>query len=452
MKHQRSVERWCVHEIELTGPSDGNPFAEVELSARYTYRNRTVEAEGFYDGDGVYRIRFMPDREGSWEFVTRSNVPELDGYTGAFEATPATSRGPVRAVGTRFEYADGTPHLSFGTTCYHWTHDMDRDRERETLRSLAESPFNKIRMCVLPTGQMDPPELPFAGEDKTRYNPVFFRHLEARIADLCAIGVEADVILFHPYDRGRRGLENMGRELDHAYVRYVVARLAAFRNVWWSVANEYDFNRDKTMDDWDDLLRTVKRHDPYERLLSIHNGTRMYEVASVYDFAKPWVTHQSIQHWDATLTTEWVKTGKPVVIDEISYEGDATRRWGNVSAQELVARFWEAMTRGGYAGHGEVYIDSPGRPWIGNGGSLHGQSPPRIAFLRRLMEEGGGFRYLGRRQPAVVNVELPPGADYQVDLVDTWNMTIEAVAGTHRDRVRVGLPGRPYLALRMRRV
>ena len=28
---------------------------------------------------------------------------------------------------------------------------------------------------------------------------------------------------------------------DYRYVAYLAARLAAYRNVWWSLANEYDF-------------------------------------------------------------------------------------------------------------------------------------------------------------------------------------------------------------------
>lgn len=457
------MERWGVHEIELPGPSGGNPFTEVRLSARFSFRHRVVEADGFYDGDGVYRVRFMPDAAGSWSYTTVSNVTELDGHGGAFEVSPASegNHGPVRAAGTGFVYADGTPYLPFGTTAYHWTHDLDEEREQRTLRTLAGSPFNKLRMCVLPTGPMRPPLVPFAGTDPdgldfTRYDPAFFRHLESRVRDLRDLGVEADVILFHPYDGGVRGIEDMGREADHAYLRYVIARLAAFRNVWWSAANEYDFNKAKTVEDWDDILRTIARLDPYEHLRSIHNGTRMYEVASLYDFTKPWVTHQSIQHWDATPTDAWLRAcPKPVVIDELSYEGDLGKRWGNVTAQELMDRFWEGVARGGYVGHGESLMGHQPRAWISNGGGLFGESPERIAFLRRVVEDGaaGSFlRYLGRRQQAHVTVELPDDGAYRVELIDTWAMTITPVDGEHKGRARVALPGRPYLALRMTRV
>jgi hypothetical protein len=62
------------------------------------------------------------------------------------------------------------------------------------------------------------------------------------------LGVEADVILFHPYDRW--GFADLGAEADDRLVRYAVRRLAAFSNVWWAMANEYDLMAGKTEADW----------------------------------------------------------------------------------------------------------------------------------------------------------------------------------------------------------
>ncbi|GAA3626522.1 DUF5605 domain-containing protein [Nonomuraea rosea] len=454
-----SVERWAMHELELAGPDEGNPFKDVQLTACYQFRNRIVEVDGFYDGGGVYRVRFMPDKAGLWRFVTVSNAAELDGFTGELNVTEASrsNHGPVRAHRTNFLYADGTRFMPFGTTCYHWTHDLDEEREQATLNTLQESPFNKLRMCVLPIRKVNPPLVPFAGSDPDgldldRFNPSFFQHFERRVSDLRDIGVEADVILFHPYDRGYRGLEDMGRERDHAYLRYVIARLGAYRNVWWSLANEYNFNRSKTIEDWDDLFRFVKRIDPYEHLLSIHNGNRMYERGNLYDFTKPWISHQSIQHWDMASTTEWLnKYSKPAVLDEISYEGDAARRWANISGQELVHRFWECATRGGYPGHSETFVGQGDRPWLHKGGTLHGESPSRIGFLRMIMEsvtDMQELRYLGRRQSATVSLDLPPGS-HRVEVIDTWNMTITPIDEALEGHAEIKLPRRPYLALRI---
>lgn len=465
-----AVERWGLHEIELTGPATGNPFLDVELTATFQHRNREVRVDGFYDGDGCYRIRFSPDQEGRWTYCTHSSAAELDGATGELQVTPAgpENHGPVHVSDTAtFRYADGTRHESFGTTCYHWTHTGDREHEEETLASLAASPFNKVRMCLLPTGGMRPPRLAFVGDepgrlDKTRFDTEFFRHFEQRVLDLQRLGIEADLILFHPYDKGEWGVDNMTAEEDRRFVRYVVARLGALRNVWWSIANEFDFNKAKTMADWDALLQYLQQIDPYRRLASIHNGTEMYVLASVYDFSKPWTTHQSIQHWNAAHTDDWrERVAKPVVLDEIGYEGDIERRWGNLSGLDLTRRFWRTMAGGGFMGHGECYVDS--RPaWISAGGRLVGSSPARIAFLREVIAEGpadwiaarkDGYRldYLGERRYAHHDLDLGD-EEHTVDLIDTWEMTVTTLPGRYRGPCRIPLPDRTDLAIRVRRV
>ena len=160
-------------------------------------------------------------------------------------------------------------------------------------------------------------------------------------------------------------------------------RLAAFRNVWWSMANEYDFMlKNIPMELWDELFQTVERCDPAGHLRSIH------QALQDYDYTKPWVTHASIQKWDIHQTKAWIRDyGKPVVNDEPEYEGDIPHAWGNISARELVHRFWYIFANGAYAGHGETY-PSEDVLWWAKGGVLHGESVPRIAFLRRIMEEG----------------------------------------------------------------
>ncbi|OXM87979.1 DUF5060 domain-containing protein [Paenibacillus rigui] len=467
---KRKVEQWGRWELTLEGPSEGNPFQEVTFGARFQFKNRVVEADGFYDGEGKYRIRFMPDRTGAWSYVTRSNCPQLHGLSGEFNCVGPSkgNHGPVR-VNLRFGfvYEDGKRYLPFGTTCYHWTHDMDEQLEELTLQTLQTSPFNKIRMCLLPTRDMCPPAIAFAGTcpedvDRTRFNPSFFRHLERRLDDLQRLGIEADLVLFHPYDKGHWGFDGMSWEEDTFYLKYVISRLAAYRNVWWSLSNEYDFNKNKTVDDWDRLIQYVRRNDPYEHLRSIHNGTKMYKSSMLYDFNKPWITHQSIQHWDPELTTDWrAACPKPVVIDEISYEGNSSRRWGNISGQELTHRFWEAMSRGGSVGHGESFNGMATRAWISTGGVLYGEAVERIAFLRRFMEEGPadwiqakqdgtyGLYYFGRRQPVYYTLELSEDQRYKLEFIDTWNMTIEHMEGTCSGKARIRLPGKPYFALRV---
>src|SRR6266496_13212 len=190
-----NVERWGVFEISLQGPSAGNPFTDVQVAAHFRFQHRTVDVVGFYDGQGVYRVRFMPDEIGDWTYTTSSNAPALNGKTGGFTAVApsAKNHGPVRVrYTTHFGYEDGSPYVPIGTTCYAWTHQGDK-LEEQTLQTLRAAPFNKMRMCVFPKSyaynRNEPVYYPFERDpegknDLTRFNPAFFRHLEKRIRDL----------------------------------------------------------------------------------------------------------------------------------------------------------------------------------------------------------------------------------------------------------------------------
>jgi len=148
----QTTERWNIFELTLDGPTEGNPFLDVTFGAKFAYKHRVVDVDGFYDGAGAYKVRFMPDTEGEWMVTTRSNVAALDGVTGAFTCTPASegNHGPLRVRDTfHFVYEDGTPHFSVGTTCYVWNHQGDA-LEEQTLETLKTAPFNKMRMCVFP--------------------------------------------------------------------------------------------------------------------------------------------------------------------------------------------------------------------------------------------------------------------------------------------------------------
>ena len=46
------VEKWGLYEAAFDGPSDGNPFLDVELKATFHSASKSVEVKGFYDGDG----------------------------------------------------------------------------------------------------------------------------------------------------------------------------------------------------------------------------------------------------------------------------------------------------------------------------------------------------------------------------------------------------------------
>lgn len=500
---QSTVQKWEVFELTLNGPSAGNPFMGTSLAARFSNGESVYEPEGYYDGQGIYKIRFMPDKEGTWSFITSSNVGELDRKKGSFEcvAPSSANHGPVRVSGTyHFKYEDGTPYSPFGTTIYEWPFQGEQTR-KQTVETLKASPFNKARVLAVPPykeeyvqGPLKLTTFPFEGSsrsdwDFSRFNPAYFKNLDDCVLQLKDIGVEADLILFRPYDKGKWGFDMAGQEVNRRFARYMVARYAAFRNIWWSLANENSFIRNMSDADWDELFKLVQEKDPYHHLRSIHNADR------IYDYTKPWVTHVSYQYYNVvkvpfgtSILRDIYK--KPIVNDEINYEGDIESRWGQLTGEEMVFRFWNALIGGGYATHGESYKTSR---WISSGGTLIGSSPPRIAFLKQLVAEApaeglepidqyyennmagkAGQYYLiyfgkdkvGRWDFVLPKKELARGMKFKAEIIDTWNMTVKPLNQVFevvpmpgngykfidKNKASIKLPGRAYLALRIHKV
>jgi hypothetical protein len=456
-----TVEQWGIEEITVQSQRTyNNPFKDVQLQARFTSEGQSVLVSGFYDGKQTWRIRFMPQKVGKWTFTTISNDRHLNHQSGGFLTVKPSvaNHGLVQVAKTfHFSYADHTPYFLLGTTLYNWL-NRDEVLQTQTLETLSKSPFTKVRFGLFPKwyefNRVEPSSYPYVESaplkfDLDRFNPEFFQHVEKRLDDLERLGIEADIILFHPYDH--LGFATMDAAHDDAYIQYVTARLSAYRNVWWTMANEYDLfdpasTQGQKVKDWDRMFRVLQESDPYGHLQGIHN------IATWYDHSKPWVTHAIIQdgtgHPARRLPFARKHYGKPTVVDEFGYEGNNGNDWGGLTGQEEIDRHWEITMAGGYASHGETYVHPDGTLWWAVGGELVGDSPARLGFLKAIMTvapyqelepspevvQGGmalalkGQYYLiwmkspYPRPSNFTEVDLAGSGPYQVDLIDPWLM------------------------------
>lgn len=519
----RTIEKWEMLELTFYGIKDGNPYIDCRIKAIFTGKSETVAVAGFYDGDGVYKVRFMPSYEGNYHYEVSgqclSEDANGDEKSGLFFVEPARpgNHGPVRVRGKQYlAYADGTPYHSVGTTCYAWIHQSE-ELQKQTINTLADSCFNKLRFCVFPKyyqyNETEPVSYPYrrgqqCGQDPDKaakklhiifptkkvaeditdfdccnFNEVYFQKLDRRIEQLKELGIEADLILFHPYDKW--GFCTMNKECNELYLKYMAARYGACRNVWWSLANEYDLTTSIEMKEWDEYGRLIQKEDPFAHLRSIHN------CMAYYDYTKDWITHCSMQKNDTYKHVEETEKHinhyqKPVVWDEIVYEGNIDMGWGNISGQELVRRFWESMLRGGCAGHGETFVHPQDILWWSHGGVLYGDSEPRISFLKKIWDAvPGGYlkyangmfdevvavteneekvsnwiettwcdfelHYYGIGRPSYRMFSLPETSQYQIEIIDTWNMTVTD-AGIHSGQTKIDLPGYEYIAIRLTKI
>ncbi|MCM1026276.1 MAG: DUF5605 domain-containing protein [Roseburia sp.] len=504
------MRQYEMFELSLQGQEPTGSQAVVDLWGEFTRENETETVTGFYAGNGVYKVRFYPRRPG----VYRWRVEGAVAGEGQEECLPARegNHGMVRVDGLHFKHEDGTCYRPVGTTVYALVH-QEKALVDTTMETLSKAPFNKVRFCLFPKhydfNHNEPEYYAFEkkdGEwDVNRPCFAFWDAFEERIRQLDEMGIQGDLILFHPYDRW--GFAHLSKEDSLTYLDYLTRRFSAFPNLWWSLANEYDLMDNYTREDWTDFARFLKEHDPYGHLLSNHN------CFDYWDFSQPEITHCCIQDITVDEVPELQrKYQKPVIFDECRYEGNIIHPWGSLSAREMVHRFWTAMAYGGYCTHGETYYSDDEILWWARGGVLKGESPARIAFLREIMEslpgpleflpEGAGkitaemiaelkktglpeemrnnfflrglipmpeervlpfllrerpcvshcgeevyLRYYGKECTALGELNLPEGGSYRIEVIDTWEMTREVVREGAGGRVQVKLPGKEGIAV-----
>lgn len=82
----------------------GGRFERVWNRPHRTYHRNTTKEDvveifeviefvfdGYYCGNGEYKVRFMPKSLGEWEYVLESDIPELNGQSGQFISVPEVS-------------------------------------------------------------------------------------------------------------------------------------------------------------------------------------------------------------------------------------------------------------------------------------------------------------------------------------------------------------------------
>ncbi|GAB2607582.1 DUF5605 domain-containing protein [Kribbella endophytica] len=408
------VERWGVFEVLADGP------AVVEF--------RHEGGETAYVESFGQVVRFMPDLEGEWSY-------ELDGEVRGFVCFPASRRnhGPVRRCGSELRWADGTPYRPLITTWFEGSGHGDPDvvmagaaprsaasRWAEARSAIAASPFDQVRLRVRRDG---------------------LDQLEERVRDLLASEIGAELVI---------------SDRDELFLRELVSRLAAYRNVLWS------FEDDGERRDWRCEAELISEYD---------SGRHVVSVVGAVDAGPPWLTHVNVAldnlRGVSALRRDY---GKPVQAS-CGYEGNGSSPAVSLRAEELLTRIWEGTVRGAHVVHGEWYADAEGGPWSGGGARPSGVVARRLLLLRHVLDampDGvepiddyrdaptlavpGSYylQYLGEHQFPERTFSLPEGT-YEVEVLDVWNHTVRRFQKTVADTLTVTLPGTQYQAIQIRR-
>ena len=258
--------KWSMLELPLQAQSSyDNPYVDVTVTATFTGPTGsgiTKNTQGFWDGGHTFKVRFTPTIAGTWVYSIKSTPSDAglvrSGTIKVSEQDPAEHgflrRDPFRPY--NFVFDDGTHFFIMGQTYYDIIENVAGGGSwKKAIRNSKSYGFDKVRILLYSwgpapslNGALFKDIIPYdrgtrahkqnmySTGDHDRVNISFWRKLDNLISYLKSEGMIADIILFSDGDY------TYGTNTQNSrYIRYVLARLSAYTNVIWCMANEYDY-------------------------------------------------------------------------------------------------------------------------------------------------------------------------------------------------------------------
>lgn len=311
--------------------------------------NQQKMIAAFWDGDSTFRVRFVPEVSGTWQWLMLSEDASLNGQTGQFVCATKLPEGHSLHNGFvhvsemnpyTFAYQDGTPYFLMGDTQWSFSTDalLDLDFKRY-VDVRAGQGFNYIHGVayqIFPQGNdKNAGGQAFINNDPDSLNPGFWQEFDKRIAYLNEKGIVAGFLVAW----GGDGWQNFQtQEQAIRFAEYVVHRYAAY-NVFWIVAGE--FEEASVVGGYADIAHALASADPYAHPITTHTVHSSADSAE----ALPWQSFIYQQTTDPELITFDRVHEKPVVNSEFGYEGLQP-------ADSLRMDAWQIVMRGGFPVYG----------------------------------------------------------------------------------------------------
>jgi hypothetical protein len=332
----------CDIDFELTEPEAAqhpNPYLSVEVRAEFRApKGQTYRLPGFWDGGRKLKIRFSPLVEGQWDFRVTSNIDRFNGQTGSFTASTSRTPGfvlPFNVHHFRYSKPD-TAHFWMGFSCLNFA-ALSQESFRALVDTRAKQRFNHMTGFVL-------------GEDaKGLANPdqpvpERFQAVDERVRYLNEKGITWDILLAGGNGQLESLLPNWKQR--ERFLRYVVARYAAFNITWQGVQSFETYRNGPAL--LKEIGQFLQQADPYRHPRSTH---AVYTSASLS--GDGWLNYRVYQAAEPSVyAVEQQLYATPAVNN--GYGGA-----GFVDDETFRRRIWNAALSGQHVGLPDLPANDP---------------------------------------------------------------------------------------------
>lgn len=280
---KNEIDRWSRFEFEFINNNCYiDPFTDVELLAEFTSPDgRKVKTWGFYDGKGIWKLRFMPDQTGVWEYIIWFSDQPRQKIFGKFQCLPSEIPGMIAADETNpiwfgFKGGEHTFIRSFHVGDRFFASNWPSEERNEFLNWI-QGKYNTLSIAshylnrnTKGRGQgWKTPDL--WDSKKQRPNPNEYSKMENILDELAA----RKIIVF-PFGGFFGQGTNYPRNAtnQYIYIKYTLARLGSYWNILLNVSGPEpllpkvnEFTKVQ-IDLWGQLISSL---DIYNHLLTVHN-------------------------------------------------------------------------------------------------------------------------------------------------------------------------------------
>ena len=310
-----------------------NPYSDVTLNVTYRKPDNTiVKFWGFYDGDSIWKIRFMPDQTGLWKY-SASFSDGSPGFSGTFNCVPSNIPGMVSVDEENpvwFGYKGGK-HLvvrSFHVGDRFFAENWSDDKRKKFLDWVQSQGYNMLSIASHYLNRNAKERgLGWNTPDLWPLNAGEYRRMETILNELAKRG-----IMVFPF-AGFFGQDSdfpINHKEQEQYIKYTLARLGPYWNILFNVAgpepilHPKKFRNAMKKEDVIRLGKLIKKLDVFGHSISIHNKTGDDPFKD-----EDWLSYVTLQGWkDANLDS--ISAGilknhhksKPLYAQEILWPGN----------------------------------------------------------------------------------------------------------------------------------
>jgi len=355
------VEQWDIFELTLKGPTGGNPFVDVQLIAEFKQGTEVFKPDGFYDGNGIYKVRFL-DKDGS---IDKSIYAT---FLGMIEDAPDPGPLPGQIIVDPdhpewLKYNGGGPFFMCGPGepegfLYRGARNEDGTRDGDQMaliNKLKGTGANCIYMQAVRShgGDGDSTHNPFVSSIPSNgLDQDILNQWETWFDEMDDNGIV--IFLFFYDDSARIWTGDTVGSSERSFIQGIVNKFEHHKHLIWCVAEEYSEKYSPAR--VSNIAAEIRSADEHNHVIAVHQHSGLVfdfpNDANIDQFAMQ-VGASSASGLHSGCVTAWNRaSGK--------YNVNMSEGTNHISggSTEIRRKSWAAAMGGAYVMVYEMFIDS----------------------------------------------------------------------------------------------